>query len=69
MGTIAYQWQSLYRAAILETDDAMLHARIYAAEAAIQKRFQSNEPDATEAQALTDAMHSLGALRKERISM
>jgi hypothetical protein len=59
----------VYHTAILETDDSQLYVKINAAEAAIQKRFQSNEPDDDEAVALGDAMHSLSVLCKERLSM
>ena len=65
----SYPWQSVYHTAILETDDSQLYVKINAAEAAIQKRFQSNEPDDDEAVALGDAMHSLIVLCKERLSM
>lgn len=61
------QWQSLYQAAFFETDDSQLHQRINAAEAAIQKRFQSDELEDVEADALTHAMNMLEILRKERL--
>ena len=62
------QWKSLYQAAALETDNTKLHERINTAEAAIQRRFQSNEPDDQEVEALEHAMNGLRILRRERLS-
>jgi hypothetical protein len=43
-------WKQLYEAAVLETDNAKLSAKINAAEAAIQKRYESQELDRAEIQ-------------------
>ena len=68
MSGLVYQWQALYQAAAFETDDWKLHSKIQAAEAAIQKRLQSNELDHEEVNALTGAKDALRVLRDERLS-
>ena len=63
-----YAWQAAYRAAILETDNAVIQQRIYEALAAIeQRRLSDLEPGGEEDRALEDAERGLLALKAERI--
>jgi hypothetical protein len=63
-----YTWQAVYRAAILETDNAAMSLRIYEALAAIeQRRLSELESDGEEDRALEDAERGLLALKAERI--
>ncbi len=64
-----YQWNELYKAALLETDWSKMEERIRAAESAIQNRkrefaLNSGGPQ-EENRALADAINSLGVLRSE----
>lgn len=61
-------WRSLYRSAILETDDSKLLERINLAETAIRHRIESlnGQPHEKEAHALEDAINGLRVLRTER---
>jgi len=62
------EWRKLYVAAILETDNAQLKARLERAEDAINSRLQELDGDgANEEKAeLADACHGINVLRKER---
>jgi hypothetical protein len=63
-----YLWQTAYKAAILETDNAKILLRIYEALAAIEQRRLSHlEPGSEEERALEDAERGLLALKAERI--
>lgn len=63
-----YLWQTAYRAAILETDNAAIPLRIYEALAAIeQRRLSDLEPGSEEERALEDAERALLALKAERM--
>lgn len=66
--TNSESWKELFTAALLEFDNAKLAERISAARAAIVKRMESwqrgNQGDASEANALQDALHSLRHLEK-----
>jgi len=63
-------WQDLYRAAILETDDAVLPSRVRAAHAALENRL-SDIRDRTdgsgERNSIYDAVVALEALVSERV--
>ncbi len=63
-------WQELYRAAILETDDAILPSRVKAAHEALENRL-SDIRDRTdgsgERNAIYDAVVALEALVGERV--
>lgn len=64
-----YIWQAAYKAAILETDNAVMPLRIYEALAAIeQRRLSDLEPDSEEERALEDAERGLRALKAERLN-
>jgi hypothetical protein len=64
-----YQWQELYKAALLETDWSKMEERIQAAESAIQNRkreFALNSGGTQEEnQSLADALNGLSVLRSE----
>jgi hypothetical protein len=62
-----YLWQTAYRAAILEADNAAIPLRIYEALAAIeQRRLSDLEPGSEEDRALEEAERGLLALKAER---
>lgn len=65
-----YSWQKSYEEAVLETDDTRLHAKLEAAQAAIDARLLELSTDGAgagqERIALIDALKGLGMLRKER---
>jgi hypothetical protein len=68
MGAIseAYPWKSLYRAAILETDKAVLPQRVSVAEAAIIAREREifyAGGNAEEKEELEDALYALHAFK------
>lgn len=65
-----YDWEKLYQAAILETDDSRLKAKIECAQAAIDARLKQlssngNSSD-DERTAIDDARIGLTVLRRER---
>jgi len=63
-----YLWETAYRAAILETDNAAIPQRIYEALAAIeQRRLSDLEPGSEEDRALEEAERGLLALKAERM--
>lgn len=70
--TTTYPWQSVYLAAVLETDTSQLAQRIAAAENAIRGRTTELEQDhhgtPEERSALADALTGLRILRRERIN-
>ncbi len=57
-------WEALYEAAIMEFDRAKLPQRITDAQNAITDRIESGKADASENQAMRDAMNALGDLRR-----
>ena len=62
-----YSWQTVYLAAVLETDDAAMPTRIYEALAAIeQRRVSPIEAGGIEDRALDDAQRGLLTLKAER---
>jgi hypothetical protein len=62
-----YLWQTVYLAAVLETDNAAMPTRIYEALAAIEQRLLSPiEEDGTEYRAIQDAQRGILALKAER---
>jgi hypothetical protein len=62
-----YLWQTVYLAAVLETDNAAMPTRIYEALAAIEQRLLSPiEEDGAEYRTLEDAQIGLLALKAER---
>jgi uncharacterized protein involved in exopolysaccharide biosynthesis len=69
--TTSYPWQSVYLAAVLETDTSQLAQRIAAAENAIGGRTTELEQDhhgtVEERVAIADALEGLTILRRERI--
>ena len=62
------EWRMLYTAAILETDNAKLMARVELAQTAITARLgELNGRDSSEElEELSDATHGLSILRQER---
>jgi hypothetical protein len=63
-----YLWETAYRAAILETDNAAIPQRIYEALAAIeQRRLSTLEPGSEEERALEEAERGLLTLKAERM--
>lgn len=71
MSSLKYEWEHQYTAAILETNDAKLADRIYAAELAITNRMDVLNMDhggtREEQQSITAALASLEKLRIERL--
>lgn len=67
--TDMYKWHKVYEAAVLETDWTTMEERIQAVEAALHERkneFALNHGGTpAENQAIEDALHGLGILRKE----
>jgi hypothetical protein len=62
-----YLWQTVYLAAVLETDNAAMPTRIYEALAAIEQRCLSPiEAGDVEDRAIEDAQRGLLALKAER---
>jgi hypothetical protein len=62
-----YSWQTVYLAAVLETDDAAMPTRIYEALAAIEQRLLSPiETGGIEHRAIEDAQRGLLTLKAER---
>jgi hypothetical protein len=61
-------WKTLYRAAILETNKAILPQRVSEAEEAVKARgreifYGNGSPEEKEAQVLEDALYTLRAFR------
>jgi hypothetical protein len=67
--TETYKWHEVYKSALLETDWSKIGGRIQAVEAALHARkneFALNHGGTpAENQAIEDALHGLGILRKE----
>jgi hypothetical protein len=64
---VTYLWQTVYLAAVLETDNSAMPTRIYEALAAIEQRLLSPiEEDGTEYKAIEGAQRGLLALKAER---
>lgn len=63
-------WRALYNAAILETDDSKLLARVEVAELAMTRCLESlnEKPRDREAESLKKALVALKVLRTERLS-
>jgi hypothetical protein len=65
-------WQDLYRAAVLETDDWELNVRIRAAKDAIAARLQKLDLDhyraLEERHQITEALSGISILEKERLA-
>ena len=62
-----YLWQTVYLAAVLETDNAAMPTRIYEALAAIeQRRLSPIEAGGIEERALDDAQRGILTLKAER---
>jgi len=62
-----YLWQTVYLAAVLETDNAAMPTRIYEALAAIeQRRLSPLDAGDVEDRAMKDAQRGLLALKAER---
>jgi hypothetical protein len=62
-----YLWQTVYLAAVLETDNTAMPTRIYKGLAAIEQRLLSPiEEGGTEYRAIEDAQRGLLALKAER---
>lgn len=64
-----YDWEGIYEAAILETDNGKLAQRVRAAKAAIDARLQVLQLDhggtPEERQAIADALAGLSILRRD----
>jgi hypothetical protein len=64
---VTYSWQSAYLSAVLETENALMRARIYEALAAIEQRRPSLiATDGIEERAIEDAQRGLLTLKVER---
>jgi hypothetical protein len=64
-------WQSLYQAALVETDPEKLHQRILLVEEAIYMRSQAihgSAKDSAERQAIEDAMQTLRVIQVEKLN-
>jgi len=60
-------WRKMYEAALLETDTAKLKERVSVADTAIVARIKElSGQSSEELSALTDAIHALNILRRER---
>ena len=70
--TSGYDWQKLYRDAVLETDWSKIEEHIEAAESAIDQRLREFSLDhggtPEENQAIEDALHGLNTLRKDVVA-
>jgi hypothetical protein len=62
-----YLWLEPFAAAIRETDDSVLIARVYAALSAIEKRWLTPVTDPDEEQALANAFSGLQTLITKRL--
>jgi uncharacterized protein YecA (UPF0149 family) len=64
-----YEWQEVYRAALLETDWSKMEERIQRAEAGLHERKREFALDhggtIEEAKSIEDALRGLGVLRRE----
>jgi hypothetical protein len=64
---VSYNWEPLYKAAMLETEVGELPKRIEAAKAALDlRKMELGGSDLKERLAIGDAIHSLELLRAER---
>lgn len=63
-----HPWQVAYLAAVCETDDSLMPARILAALVAIEQRLLGPiEPDGEEIRAINNAQDGLQGLKAERV--
>jgi hypothetical protein len=68
--TEPYSWEELYRAAVLEPDDALLEQRIEVAEGALLTRWlelTNRHEHRVEIQAIVNATLALRDLKRERL--
>jgi hypothetical protein len=66
-----YAWQELYEAAVLEIEDGKLAKRLPEVKAGINARLQElqmeHQDTPEERRAISDALHGLDVLRRERL--